>query len=243
MVAQFLTAGIMLGIAFLVLGYALLLAQVGLVLLEYGDRPSGNCNICCTDRRRDCCRDSFTVVWRLRKARTRTTKARARLLVRPGALYVLDPVAGQAEIAEIVAMKEDDAMEPMLKNVRAVFAAERATGNTFTNDNRLQPQAIAGVNEQLRLQQALERATNARADAMLDQVLGGPTWDLVDQDLELHLTWWIYSVRVYPSTTIDARACALMVACLPSIRPEPFSLCRHQLKRNHAAPSQDHLNP
>lgn len=246
-VAQFITAGIMLGIAFLLLGYALLSAQVGpraigiwgivllgvviFVALISGAIAAGLISQWCGD---------------LRKARTRTTRttrARARLLAGPGAPHVLDPAALQAE------MKEVDAMKPMLNHVKAVFAAERAVRNTITNDNRLQPLEIAGVDEEQRLQDALERAANARADAMLDQVLGGLTSTLSTKIWSCILSFTLAATQLCfvgillrrggvivhhicipqgctPATTTDAKACASMVACLSSIginpSPSPF---------------------
>jgi hypothetical protein len=146
-------------------------------------------------------------------------------------------------------MKEDDAMEPMLKHVKAVFAAERAARNTITN-------AFAGVDEQLRLQDALERAANARADATLSTKIWSCILSFAVAATQLcfvgpSLAWWsdcppdMHSTKVYPchdhrrqSLCLNGR---MLVFNWDQPKPESFSLCRHQPKWDHAAPSRVQL--
>lgn len=154
----------------------------------------------------------------------------ARRLARPGAPQRLGP----ADVQE-----EHDAMVPMLESLKTVFADVRDAHDATSNDE-----------EQKRLQLALERVADARADAMLNQVL-----DALTTTLPTKIMGWILSFAVAatqlcfvglllwrggvivreicvpqgctPATTTNATACASMVACLSSIgvnpSPSPFT--------------------
>jgi hypothetical protein len=166
-VAQLITVGIMLGIAFLLLGYGLLSAQGGphaigiwgLVLLGVvifvalisGLIAAGMMLQWCGDVRKGWEEVAAVVAGR-----------------------DVTPVADTLIAARKKLLAEEDKIEPILKNVREVFQAQRIAVATVTEATRLRerPGSVDIDNEQRsRVKRALNRVANAMAEAMLDQAL------------------------------------------------------------------------